>query len=56
MGPWAASVVKPLFSDDTTMLEDLVLAAVNEASRKVDEQVAEKTQGLAGGMNIPGLT
>jgi nucleoid-associated protein EbfC len=42
--------------DDVAMLEDLVLAAVNEASRKVDEAVKEKIGGLTGGLRIPGLT
>jgi len=42
--------------DDVEMLQDLVLAAVNEASRKVDEAIQEKVGGLTGGMNIPGLT
>ena len=42
--------------DDPEMLEDLVIAAVNEAGRKVDESVAEMTRGMTGGMNIPGLT
>lgn len=42
--------------DDVEMLQDLVTAAVNEAARKVDEAVKEKLGGLAGGMNIPGLT
>jgi len=38
------------------MLQDLILAAVNEASRKVDEQMASQMGNLAGGLNIPGLT
>jgi nucleoid-associated protein EbfC len=42
--------------DDVEMLQDLVLAAVNEAARKVDEAIQEKLGGLAGGMKIPGLT
>ena len=42
--------------DDVEMLQDLVLAAVNEAARKVDAAVKEKIGGLAGGMKIPGLT
>jgi DNA-binding YbaB/EbfC family protein len=42
--------------EDVEMLQDLVLAAVNEASRKVDEAIQEKVGGLTGGMNIPGLT
>ena len=42
--------------DDVEMLQDLVVAAVNEANRKVDEAVQEKIGGLTGGMKIPGLT
>ena len=41
--------------DDVEMLQDLVLAAVNDASRKVDEAIQEKVGGLTGGMKIPGL-
>jgi DNA-binding YbaB/EbfC family protein len=41
--------------DDVEMLQDLVLAAVNEAARKVDEAVQEKVAGLTGGMKLPGL-
>jgi len=43
-------------SKDAEMLQDLVLAAVNEAARKVDEQLAGQVGNLAGGLNIPGLT
>jgi DNA-binding YbaB/EbfC family protein len=42
--------------DELDMLQDLVLAAVNEAGRKVDETVKEKVGGLAGGLKIPGLS
>ena len=42
--------------DDVEMLQDLVVAAVNEARRKVDEAIQEKVGGLTGGMKIPGLT
>ena len=42
--------------DDVEMLQDLVLAAINEANRKVDDQIQEKVGGLTGGMKIPGLT
>ena len=38
---------------DPEMVQDLVLAAVNEASRKVDEAVQGKIGGMAGG--LPGL-
>ena len=42
--------------DDVAMLQDLIVAAVNEAARKVDEEIAEKTQSLTGGLpKIPGL-
>ena len=41
--------------DDVEMLQDLVLAAVNEAARRVDEAVKEKIGSLAGGTKIPGL-
>jgi DNA-binding YbaB/EbfC family protein len=42
--------------DDVEMLQDLVLAAVNEAARKVDDAVKEKVASLTGGIKIPGLT
>ena len=40
--------------DDPGMMQDLILAAVNEAGRKVDAEIQRKTQGLAGGLKIPG--
>jgi DNA-binding YbaB/EbfC family protein len=43
-------------SQDLEMLQDLILVAVNEASRKVDEQMASHMGSLAGVLNIPGLT
>jgi DNA-binding protein YbaB len=36
------------------MLQDLILAAVNEASRKVDEEMQSKLGGMTGG-KLPGL-
>jgi DNA-binding YbaB/EbfC family protein len=42
--------------DDVGMMQDLIVAAVNEAGRRIDEEIQRKTQGLAGGMKIPGLT
>ena len=42
--------------DDLTMMQDLIIAAVNEAGRRIDEEIQRKTQGLAGGMKIPGLS
>jgi len=44
-----------LKSGDAEMLQDLIVAAVGEASRKVDEALQEQLGGLTGGMKIPGL-
>ena len=41
---------------DVEMLEDLVIAAVNEAGRKADLAIQSNVQGMLGGLNIPGLT
>ncbi len=41
--------------DDAEFLQDLVLTAVNEAVRKVDELVEKEMGSVTGGMNIPGL-
>ena len=43
-------------SQDVEMLQDLILVAFNEASRKVDDQLSSQVGSLAGGLNIPGLT
>jgi|ERR1700674_1288205 nucleoid-associated protein EbfC len=46
---------------DTELLQDLIRAAVNEAARRVDEELATQMKGLAGGLpgiaglKIPGL-
>jgi hypothetical protein len=45
-------VVEP---SELEMLQDLVVAAVNEATRKVDESLQERMGSLTGGMPIPGL-
>ena len=42
-------------SQDAEMVEDLVLAGVNEALRKVREMAKEEMAKLTGGINIPGL-
>jgi len=41
--------------DDVEMLEDLVLAAVNDALSRAQEMVSSEMGKLTGGMNIPGL-
>jgi DNA-binding YbaB/EbfC family protein len=42
-------------SGDVEMLQDLILAAINEAARKVDSQMQSTVGGMLGGMGIPGL-
>lgn len=40
--------------DEVEMLQDLILAAVNDAHRKVDAQLGQQMDGLMGGLKIPG--
>ena len=42
--------------DDVEMLQDLIVAAINDAGRKVDEQLGQSMSGLMGGLKIPGLS
>jgi DNA-binding YbaB/EbfC family protein len=41
--------------DDVEMLQDLIVAAVNDAHRKVDEALASQMQGMMGGLKLPGM-
>jgi DNA-binding YbaB/EbfC family protein len=41
--------------DDVDMLQDLVKAAVNEAARKVDEEMQSSMGAMTGGLKIPGF-
>lgn len=41
--------------DDVEMLQDLILAAVNDALKKSQEMVSAEMSKLTGGLNIPGL-
>jgi len=41
--------------DDVEMLQDLILAALNDANRKVDETIQQNVGGMMGGLKIPGL-
>lgn len=41
--------------EDVGMLQDLIVAAINDAHRKVDEAIAGQMQGLMGGLGLPGL-
>jgi DNA-binding YbaB/EbfC family protein len=43
-----------LLGDDKEMLEDLLVAAFNDAVRRADETVTEKFAGLTAGLNLPG--
>jgi hypothetical protein len=43
-----------LMGDDKDMLEDLVAAAVNDATRKVEQESSSKMSGLTAGLNLPG--
>jgi DNA-binding YbaB/EbfC family protein len=41
--------------DDVELMGDLIVAAVNDAGRKVDDEVGRLTQGMAAGLKLPGL-
>jgi DNA-binding YbaB/EbfC family protein len=40
--------------DDVEMLQDLIVAAINDAHRKADEAMAKQMGGMMGGLKIPG--
>ncbi|GJL50565.1 YbaB/EbfC family nucleoid-associated protein [Candidatus Nitrospira salsa] len=42
-------------SEDRDMLQDLLVAATNEALRKAKEMMAEEMKSLTGGLGIPGM-
>ena len=41
--------------EDVEMLQDLIVAAINDAHRRVDEQLGQSMSGMLGGLKIPGL-
>jgi DNA-binding YbaB/EbfC family protein len=41
--------------DDVGMLQDLIVAAVNDAHRKVDDELKRSIGGLMSGLNLPGM-
>lgn len=45
--------IDPSLTADREMLEDLLVAAFNDAARKVDATVAEKMGGLTAGLGLP---
>ena len=48
----AAEAIDPT---EKELLEDMLVAAINAAGQKVDQEVQELTQSLAPGMNLPGM-
>ena len=42
--------------DDVEMLQDLIVAAISDAHRKVDEALASQMQGMMGGLRLPGMS
>ena len=48
--------IDPQIVDDIEMLEDTIVAGVNEALRKAQEMMAEEMSKLTGGLKIPGLS
>jgi len=49
----ALEIDDTLVGDDKEMLEDLIVAAFNDALRKVESTVQEKYSGMASGMGLP---
>ena len=41
--------------DDVETLEDLIIAAINEAVKKADDLMSDRMGAITGGLNIPGL-
>ena len=41
--------------DDVEMLEDMLVAALNEVTRQIDEEAERELDSVTGGLNIPGL-
>ncbi|MFO7581535.1 YbaB/EbfC family nucleoid-associated protein [Guyparkeria sp.] len=42
-----------VLEDDKEMLEDLIAAAINDASRRIEQEQQEKMSGMTAGMNLP---
>ena len=47
--------IEPEAAEEIDLLQDMVLAAVNDASTKAQELAAQKMSVVTGGMNIPGF-
>ncbi len=48
--------IEPEAAEEVDLLQEMVLAAVNDASTKAQELAAQKMSVVTGGMNIPGLS
>ena len=48
--------IDPEAAEEVDLLQDMVLAAVNDASTKAQELAAQKMSAVTGGMNIPGFS
>ena len=49
----ALDIDETLLGDDKDMLEDLIIAAFNDAVRRVEKTVQESFSGMASGLNLP---
>ena len=45
--------IDPEVAGDVEMLQDMVMAAFNEAAKKVDEETQSKMSGMLGGLGLP---
>lgn len=45
--------IEPDAAEDVEMLQDMILGAVNEAAKRVDEESQQKMRGMLGGMGLP---
>lgn len=50
----ALDIDESAYGDDREMLEDLIIAAFNDAVRRVEQTVQEKYSGMTAGLNLPG--
>ncbi len=48
-----AVTIEPEVTSDVEMLQDMVMAAFNEASKRVDDEAKGKMSGMLGGMGLP---
>ncbi len=48
-------IAPEILDEDAEMIEDMVLAAVNQAMQKVDELTKDRMGSITGGMNLPGF-